>query len=1612
MIELSLQFTSDEKEADSPLFVSLFRPDSGVREGPLPYSLPLDDDVLADIHWYLETFSVWPTGPDYLRAEEIERQLEGWGRALRDSIRLNADAADIWRQFMDAEGEKLLTIDATDPRLLRLPWELLADESGHLFSAGISVRRRLQKTTSKKQAPLPLPVRILVVVARPDDAGFIDPRAITRPLLDAVAGLGEAVVVEFLPEPTLKALSARLRDRSAPPVHVVHFDGHGVYDQSLGLGFLLFENEKQESDQVDANRLGNLLNQSGTPLMVLNACQSGMQKESNPYASVAARLIRAGVGSVLAMNYSVLVVAAHKFVAAFYAGLAAGLTVGQAVDKGRLALLADIDRHTITRPNAAGEMVEETIHLYDWFLPALYQQSSDPVIFRLTSPDAAADAPSTPVVIPVRQTYPGLVRLVQTLFNKEDLRQLCYTLGVQYDDLPGDGNAAKALSLVELAERQSAVDALVDAARSMRPLADWQSALTPAAAAEALTLRQAQDTAAQSPSTAASPAALPPPPRYRFHGRSREMLLLDRAFRQSPLVVLHGFGGLGKTALAAEAGRWFTRTGRFPGGAAFISFEHGGSLAQLCSWVGQTVSGDPDWLIHGEGDPVMRVGQLLAQKPALLILDNFESVLGRNPEMPQEELQGVLAAVYQWAVDSGQTSVNSGQWTVNSGARVLITTRDTRFNDERFASSALCRHIPLQGLAEPEALALAAVVLNAKFIDRAAIPRQDLVELMRHLGGHPLSLNLVLPHLRRYTPRQLMDSFEALLPGFVDGKAEERNESLAVSLDFSLRRLGEETRAALPDLAVFAGGCMEYDLLAVTGMDETLWQAARGELEQAALVTAEAVPGMNVSFLRFHPTLTPYLATQLADERRAALEDKYWREYYATARELYQLDTQHPHEARAIALREMPNLRRALELALAAAADDPALLETAVTFADRIALFLDVFGRWRERDGMMKQVSDQFTVNSGQSGPGGKSSIENQQSSITKAEYLLLSRQGETLLQQGQAAGAEALFRGLLARLEAGAAYDAAYDIAMTQMRLGRCLAAQGRPGQAIAFHEQAAAGFAALGEDNKSAKKMLSAVSVNLADNLALVGEFDKAQQAYETGLAIAKEVDDDRTVGVALGQLGMLALQRGDRTAARARYREALQTFQRLGEPQSEAVVWHQLGRVAEESREWAEAERCYRESLQIEEAHGNLPGVAQTCNQLAMVAEENGRFPDAERWYLRAQEIKNKVAPKDASTLNNLANLYLSQNRLAEAAQFARRALDIMETLDLSAEPWKTYQILAKIAAAQGDAAAAREWRRKANESRDAFAGTQHQIGPILQQFQSVIAGVVAANNGDEEAKAQIEGLFDTFRKGNWQIVDAIQQIWTGERDAETLTDDIDYNSRAIVLAILQHLTGAAPPAAQIGSVSISTAPPVPAELRQAWGPVVVAVAAAAQGNTQAAAQVEPVLQELAGRPDWQALASVLRRILAGERDTALLAGLDETDTLIAGNVLRGLGVAGLEGLPGLEKEREIEQEGEPEPEREGDEGERANAFLNSLLAGVVMVARGEGPPELGVQIHAVTRGLATDTNAGPELQALGRALNAILSGDRDPDLSDLPPPLAAAVQQVLAQVAAGG
>src|SRR5664280_599976 len=78
-----------------------------------------------------------------------------------------------------------------------------------------------------------------------------------------------------------------------------------------------------------------------------------------------------------------------------------------------------------------------------------------------------------------------------------------------------------------------------------------------------------------------------------------------------------------------------------------------------------------------------------------------------------------------------------------------------------------------------------------------------------------------------------------------------------------------------------------------------------------------------------------------------------------------------------------------------------------------------------------------------------------------------------------------------------------------------------------------------------------------------------------------------------------------------------------------------------------------------------------------------------------------------------------------------------------------------------------------------------------------------------------------------------------------------------------------------------------------IRDRWEPVLAAIHAAAGGDQGALQQVDGVLDRYADTEEWAALAGVLRRVLAGDRDPeTLLADLDPVDTAIATRLLDAL------------------------------------------------------------------------------------------------------------------------
>ena len=377
---------------------------------------PIGPIEAGELRWYLEKYAIWPSEYFRDRAKKVEENLAKWGQLLYEAAIPLAHTGNVtkaWARIDDHAGRRFsVHVDGTleagvssaeeetaresATLLLGLPWELLRDGEGFLFQGAkpTRVRRRLPNTKALDVPVVATPIRILLVTARPEDdaCGFIDHRASALPLVEAMEDLGGLVHIHVLDPPTLPALRDELdrARREREPYHVIHFDGHGVYDRRAGLGGLCFENpedvgklEKRRHLTVYTNDLGPVLRDHRIPLIFLEACETALSEKTSD--SVASELLKVGVASVVAMSHSVLVETARRFVKEFYRGLASGKRVGDAMLEGQRKLNEDNFRGRVF---GAGEL-----RLDDWFVPVLFQEKDDPQLFR---------------TMPVRQTRDDL----------------------------------------------------------------------------------------------------------------------------------------------------------------------------------------------------------------------------------------------------------------------------------------------------------------------------------------------------------------------------------------------------------------------------------------------------------------------------------------------------------------------------------------------------------------------------------------------------------------------------------------------------------------------------------------------------------------------------------------------------------------------------------------------------------------------------------------------------------------------------------------------------------------------------------------------------------------------------------------------------------------------------------------------------------------------------------------------------------------------------------------------------------------------------------------------------------------------------------------------------
>jgi predicted ATPase/class 3 adenylate cyclase len=256
-------------------------------------------------------------------------------------------------------------------------------------------------------------------------------------------------------------------------------------------------------------------------------------------------------------------------------------------------------------------------------------------------------------------------------------------------------------------------------------------------------------------------------------GRERELeeaaALLSNGHR---VLTLTGTGGAGKTRLALQLAADVVE--EFTNGVFFVS------LAPVRDWelVPPTIAGTLG-LREQPGETVLEtLGDYLADKELLLVLDNFEQVLAAAPAV-------------------------SGLSAGSPGLKLLVTSRTPlHLSGERT--------YPVPPLELRESVRLFADRANAAALEFAVTDENAgaVAEICRRLDRLPLAIELAAPRIRSLPPEALLRRLDQRLKLLTGGAQDldERQRTLRATIEWSYELLPTAERELFAQLGVFVGG--------------------------------------------------------------------------------------------------------------------------------------------------------------------------------------------------------------------------------------------------------------------------------------------------------------------------------------------------------------------------------------------------------------------------------------------------------------------------------------------------------------------------------------------------------------------------------------------------------------------------------------------------------------------------------------------------------------------------------------------------------------------------------------------------------------------------------------
>jgi predicted ATPase/DNA-binding CsgD family transcriptional regulator len=654
-------------------------------------------------------------------------------------------------------------------------------------------------------------------------------------------------------------------------------------------------------------------------------------------------------------------------------------------------------------------------------------------------------------------------------------------------------------------------------------------------------------------------------------GRQRELarireLLLSSGVR---LLTLVGPGGTGKTRLVIAAASGVANA--FPSGVIFVDLTTAPATADVVPTIARALG------LRDVGSRVRvdRVARYLSTRELLLVLDNFEHVVGAAPQVAE-------------------------LLTTCPGLKILATSRAAlhlRWEQE----------LPVEPLAVPDASRhpLAASIKDvpsvALFVQRAQSARPDfaltdqnaaaVVAICRHLDGLPLAIELAAVRTKLLSPQALMQRLDRRLAMLTTGPRESpaRLQTLRSAIAWSYDLLAPAEQALFRQLAVFVGGFTPSLAEAVCQV-ETSGSVldSIGSLVDNSLLRVQEQPDGGPRFSMLD-TLREYAGECLV----AASEDKEIQERHAQVF-LQLAEEAEPHlvsSARDAWLHQLETEHENLRAALTWLLEHNRGLQ-----ACRLAGALRWFWNFEGRVGEGRRGLDR--------------SLESADARDRSAERLkaLLSAGHLAWLQGDEESARRCLAEAVSIAREGNDRLALADGL----MHLAFLLVDSDEHQRAL-YEDEALAVLSELKNRWWSALLLLGGGVIALGR-----GDRSLARSRLEESLALWQQLGDAWFTAQALNALGDMARSQTDYARASELYSRSLTLLRQHGITTSVASELHNLGYVAHHLDDERQAIHRFLEALEIFANQGDHRGAAECLLGVAVALRGAGQLQDAARLF----------------------------------------------------------------------------------------------------------------------------------------------------------------------------------------------------------------------------------------------------------------------------------------------------------------------------------------------------------------------------------------------------------